>query len=219
MDDPSIGEDDFCCALRELELINRTLGGYRPTLAGIAALLPEELSDVTLLDVGCGGGDVTREAVRWARRRKLRLRVRAIDISPPAVEYTRRESRAFPEIQPELENIFDLPAVPSHDVVHASLVMHHFRGGDAAGALRRMYDLARLGVVINDLHRHPFAYHSIRGLTGLFSRSRLIRNDAPLSVLRAFVRDEWNQLAADAGLPRPEIRWRWAFRWQVVLRK
>jgi SAM-dependent methyltransferase len=51
------------------------------------------------------------------------------------------------------------------------------------------------------------------------ARSRLVRNDAPVSVLRAFRRHELEALATAAGLPRPRIAWRWAFRWVMVVRR
>ncbi|HLU48509.1 MAG TPA: hypothetical protein VK116_10505, partial [Planctomycetota bacterium] len=41
-------------------------------------------------------------------------------------------------------------------------------------------------------------------------------NDGALSVLRAFTRRDWTDLARSAGLPRPHVRWRWAFRWEVT---
>jgi hypothetical protein len=47
----------------------------------------------------------------------------------------------------------------------------------------------------------------------------MIRNDAPLSVLRAFQREDFRRLALEAGLPEPCIRWHWAFRWCVLFRK
>jgi len=72
-------------------------------------------------------------------------------------------------------------------------------------------------VVINDLHRHPLAYYSIKYLTQLFGGSRLVQNDAPLSVARAFSRADWQRLLAQASITQYELRWCWAFRWQVVL--
>ena len=75
-----------------------------------------------------------------------------------------------------------------------------------------------MAVVINDLHRHWLAYHSIKWLTRLLGGSYLVRHDAPLSVARAFRRADWVALLARAGITQYELRWRWAFRWQVILR-
>jgi hypothetical protein len=73
-----------------------------------------------------------------------------------------------------------------------------------------------IGFFINDLHRHPLAYHSIKWITKIFSKSYLVKNDAPLSVLRGFKRKEWKGLFQQAGIDNYELQWKWAFRWLIV---
>lgn len=219
IDDPSVSDEELARALEELESINRWLGGYAPTVDGVAALLSPGTRAFTLLDVGCGGGDGARRIAQWARGRGLRARIHAIDLSAAAIRHASSRSAGFDEIRYEVADLMAMGGEERFDVVHAALVLHHFPGDEAAEALRRMSSLSRLGVVINDGHRHPIAYGAIAVLTRLFSRSRLIRNDAPLSVLRSFSRAEWRVLAESASLPPPELRWRWAFRWQAVFRK
>jgi len=74
---------------------------------------------------------------------------------------------------------------------------------------------ARSGWFINDLHRHYLAYHSIRWLTKWFSKSYLVKNDAPLSVLRGFNRREWLELLRQADVRHGKVQWKWAFRWLI----
>jgi len=75
------------------------------------------------------------------------------------------------------------------------------------------------GFFINDLHRHFLAYHSIRLLTRTFSKSRLVKNDAPISVTRGFSRADWQRILTDAGLNDYHLYWRWAFRWLLTYQK
>ena len=82
-----------------------------------------------------------------------------------------------------------------------------------------MKNECELGFFINDLHRHFLAYHSIRLLTRAFSKSRLVKNDAPISVTRGFSRIDWSNILAAAGLEDYELRWKWAFRWLLTYRK
>ena len=98
----------------------------------------------------------------------------------------------------------------------ASLFLHHFPPEDVARLLREMGRVARV-VVVNDLHRHPLAYHAIRTLARL-SPSEMFRHDAPMSVRRGFTGPELDALLAEAGLVATR-RWRWAFRWQVIARR
>lgn len=217
LDDPGIGDEELFRTFDELEVINRLLGGYRPSILGIAALLPPGARELSVLDVGTGGGDLPRRLVRWAERRRLHLRVTGIDLSPTVIDYARSACAGVPGIDLQVRDLFDLDETEGYDVVHGGLFLHHCTGEAAGEALAKMHALSRRGVVVNDLHRHPLAYHSIRWLTRLLSRSRLIRNDAPLSVLRAFRREELEEIVRSRGLPAPEIRWRWAFRWEMVI--
>ncbi|MCX5795978.1 MAG: methyltransferase domain-containing protein [Elusimicrobia bacterium] len=205
--------------LRELAFINSALGGYGTTLGALERLIPPGCREFDVLDVGSGGGDTARRIVEWARRRGLTARVHGIDRAPEAAACARRGAAGLPGLEFSAQDLFDLPPTRRYDIVHAALLLHHLPDEAAVRALARMYELCRWGLVINDLHRHPAAYCSIKWLTALLSKNRLIRHDAPLSVLRAFRRSELEDLARRAGLPAPEISWRWAFRWRMVVRR
>ena len=217
MDDLSIQGEELETTLAEIERINQTLGGYAPSIEALQALLPSGAKRVSVLDVGTGSADLPRRMVEWGRDRGIEVRVKAIDLAQTTVDRARRLSRSHPEIDVELTNLFDLDGV-QFDVVHAALVLHHFPGGSAADAIRKMFQLAKLGVVVNDLHRHLVAWASIKLITRLFSKSRLVKNDGPLSVRRGFLREDLEAICKAAGVPKPEIAWRPMFRWRMLIR-
>lgn len=219
MDDLAIQGEELELTLEELELINRAFGGYTPSLEGLAALVPDGAARVHVLDVGTGGADTARRMVEWGRARGVDVRVTGIDLAETTVARARRLSRSHPEIDVELRDLFDLPDDQTFDVVHAAAVLHHFPGLAAARALKKMYALARWGVVINDLHRHPLAWASAKLVIGTLSRSRLVKNDAAVSVQRAFTKADFVAMCEEAGLPAPELAWRPMFRWRVVIRR
>jgi hypothetical protein len=82
--------------------------------------------------------------------------------------------------------------------------------------MKWMKETCRIGFLINDLHRHPLAFYSIKLLTQVFSKSYLVKNDAPLSVQRGFTRSEWESIFLAAGINNYSIEWRWAFRWLIT---
>ena len=104
------------------------------------------------------------------------------------------------------------------DIIFCSLFCHHFKEDELVEMFRWMSGNSFLGFFVNDLHRHVFAYYSIRMLTSLFSKSYLVKNDAPLSVLRGFKKKELSALLDKAGISNYTIRWKWAFRWLVIVR-
>jgi hypothetical protein len=97
------------------------------------------------------------------------------------------------------------------------LFTHHFTDEELVQLFQGLKQKVRLAIVINDLHRHPLAYYSIKWLTGWFSKSPMVKNDAALSVLRSFRRNDWESIFQQAGLTEYSIRWRWAFRWQICV--
>ena len=74
-----------------------------------------------------------------------------------------------------------------------------------------MDSTATQGWFINDLHRHPIPYYFIKWLTFLLPVNRLIKNDAAVSVARAFKEEELWHLIDEAGIERNRVKIKWFF--------
>lgn len=220
MDDLNLASDALRRNLDELETINTWLGGYGPVLQALDHLRPRFPAGrpLRLADLGSGGGDTLRHIARWARRRHVAVELVGIDANAFMIDYARNKARAYPEISFQQQDIFspEFQRQP-FDILTCSLFCHHFSDDNLVRLLAQWQAQAKVAVVINDLHRHPLAYYSIWLLTRLFRGSHLVQNDAPLSVARAFRRHDWQQLLRQAGLSAYSLRWRWAFRWQLIL--
>lgn len=217
LDQPNIPAADLHRNMAELDTINRWLGGHEATLAGLRKLLVDKGRTYTIVDVGCGGGDMLRIIHHWAKKRGLGVNLIGLDLEPHIIDYARANSPAEMGITYLVGDFATLPLlVPEADVVITSLFLHHLFGDAPVKLLRVMNNTARVGIVVNDLHRHWLAYFGIKLLTSLLSRSYLVKHDAPLSVARGFSRKELGTLCNEAGLPRAEVRWIWAFRWLVL---
>ena len=215
MDDMSIRDDRLDVALRELQVINRMLGGNATTRKGIRTLLrgggtSEPLS---ILDVGAGGGDVTLSVVKLIPETKIT----AFDLNERVCTYA---SQAHPRLTVVQGSVFDLPfREASFDIVHASLFLHHFTEEELLRIVPSLVAQARVGLVINDLRRSALAYIGIWLLTRLFSRSQMVKNDGPLSVKRGFTKRELLRICRNVPSGSVTIRRTWAFRWLVCIRK
>jgi 2-polyprenyl-3-methyl-5-hydroxy-6-metoxy-1,4-benzoquinol methylase len=223
MDDLNFGGPDMIRTLDELESVNRQLGGYTPVWESLEELLKDQIGrgqHISIADVGCGGGDTLRQVALWGQDKNIHLALTGVDANAFIIDYARRHSQDFPEIEYRQEDIFSEKfRSERYDIITASLFCHHFSEQDLIKMLSQWYQQVRTGIIINDLHRHPVAYYSIKYITKFFSRSPLIKNDAPLSVARGFRKKELMTLLEAAGIKSCKIRWRWAFRWQVVIRK
>ncbi len=220
MDDLTLASDDLRRNLDELEVINAWLGGYRPVLNALARLRGRFPAGrpLRVADLGSGGGDTLRHIARWARKNGVAVELTGIDANAFMLDYARAKSADYSEISYRQLDIFspEFQAEP-YDVLTCSLFCHHFTDDELGVLLRQWSRQAQVAVIINDLHRHWLAYGSIWALTRLLGGSYLVRHDAPLSVARAFRRADWVRLLTRAGITRYELRWRWAFRWQLIV--
>lgn len=219
MDDLQYAGSMMDQTLRELEIINRWLGGNAVTLNALDELVgaaPDKSLDIA--DLGCGRGDMLRHIQRWAMRRDIAVDLTGIDANPYIINAARRNLGNTPA---KLEAIDVLSAEFQNlqfDVVIGTLFYHHFTDEQLIAFFSKLRLQCRKGFIINDIHRHPLAYYSIKLLTTLFSRSSMVKYDAPLSVLRAFKRQELETILLSAGCNHYQMSWRWAFRWQVYVK-
>jgi ubiquinone/menaquinone biosynthesis C-methylase UbiE len=218
MDDFSLGHEIIDPIMDELEVVNKLLGGYNVFFDAFQKI---GLKDGMIIsDWGCGGGDSLRVIAKWARKRNLKIRLIGVDATESAIEYARAKSGDFPEISYILADVMSEQLISNQfDIVISSLFTHHFADDNWIRLIQKMADCAAEYVVINDLHRHWFAYHSIGVLTSVFSKSEMVKHDSKLSVLRSFKREELENLLKKAGFKTFSIKWMWAFRWQVCIKK
>ena len=220
MDDLGVSGGQLDQALHELDGINYLLGGNYVTLKGLT-LLTERYNKngrLHIADVGCGSGDMLRRIRRLMERREIDAVLTGFDANPNVVKYATAHTPASCRIQYETLNIFsDDFKSRKFDVVTATLFFHHFSDDQLIQFFKALRKQVSRGLVINDIHRHWFAYYAIRMLTKIFSKSPMVIHDGPVSVLRAFKRAELKRILTKAGFDRFTIKWRWAFRWQVVV--
>ena len=215
MDDLSFSGKGLRQVMYELETINNWLGGYNTTIRGLWRLAKLHTNrTVTIADIGCGGGDTLVRIAKWARKKQLDIRLVGIDANPNIVAYAQENTKQFPEITFLVADIFsDSFLEQRYDIITATLFTHHFTDAQLIHLFKQFQQQAILGVVINDLHRHWFAYWSIKVLTQLFSKSEMVKHDGPISVLRSFRRREWAGVLSSAGIHQYALKWHWAFRW------
>ena len=223
MDDLQLSNDDLRRNLDELETINYWLGGHKVVLQALQKLLTnlQKLNrPITIADVGCGGGDMLREIAKWGKKQGLEMKLTGVDANAFMLHYAAPKCSKFPNINFQQTDIFS-PEFQQQkfDVLTCSLFCHHFSDGSLIQLLKQLYNQSGTAVIINDLERHPLAYYSIKALTQVFSKSYLVKNDAPLSVLRAFRKRELEDILQKAGISNYQLKWFWAFRWQLVLLK
>jgi len=220
MDDLEVGGEILKQTLRELRTINKFLGGNYVTTSGLKILLKgDKKRKYTIADVGCGGGDMLRIMADWASKKGYDCQFIGIDANEHTIGMAKENLKNYPNVSFLTKNVFDKEFESIRvDVFTCTLFTHHFTDEELIMLAKVFKKGASLGLVINDLHRHPLAYYSIRLLTALFSKSPMVQNDGPLSVLRGFSRKDIRHILKKAGIMPSQIQWNWAFRWRVICR-
>lgn len=218
--------DDLDCSgpvleqtLRELKTINRLLGGNGVTNRGLSQVVQRFPQDqYSLVDLGCGGGDMIAVMQTWASKKNIPIRFIGADANANTITLAKERQKALSDVHWQVANVFDSTFLEDQvDIATCTLFTHHFTDEELVQLFQGLKQKVRLAIVINDLHRHPLAYYSIKWLTRWFSKSPMVQNDAALSVLRSFKRRDWKSIFEEAGLGKVEIRWCWAFRWQICV--
>jgi 2-polyprenyl-3-methyl-5-hydroxy-6-metoxy-1,4-benzoquinol methylase len=205
--------------MQELDTINRLLGGHAITLKGITAFLSPSTQTITVCEIGCGGGDNLNAIKKFCDQKKIRVQLTGIDLKKECIDFA-KERNTSPEatwICSDYRLVHFKKNGP--DIIFSSLFCHHFTKTELVQMLLWMNENCTRGFFINDLHRHHLAYYSIKWITHLFSGSYLVKNDAPLSVARAFTKKDWQELFVKAGINNYSIRWKWAFRYLIICKK
>jgi len=214
MDDLDISGEVVNQTLRELNTINKYLGGNQISISSFKKMAFE---NVSLADLGCGGGDIMMAMSKYAQSRNLNINFLGIDANPNIITYATNNTKNYPNIKYSSINIFSKEFENmSFDIIHCCLFLHHFTNDQLIELFRKLKKQAKKGVIVNDLHRHFLAYHSISLLTKLFSKSEMVRNDAKVSVARGFKRLELESILEKAGITHYSLKWKWAFRWLIT---
>jgi SAM-dependent methyltransferase len=222
LDRDDIPFEDIKKNMQELEVINTLLGGHAITIKGFKKVAAGR-KRVSICEIGCGGGDNLKAIYKYAAKNGIEVAMTGIDLKQECITYARENCRNIRDIKWICADYRKAGLISKPDIIFSSLFCHHFDEEGLAEIFDWMTVHATTGFFINDLQRHPLAYHSIKLLTSLLSNSYLVKNDAPLSVQRGFHKTELlNQVKRISDTKRGwsfDIQWQWAFRWLLTGKK
>ncbi|HEX5166431.1 MAG TPA: methyltransferase domain-containing protein [Thermomicrobiales bacterium] len=204
--------------LRDIRRANRWFGGTGAVLAALSGLpsLWESGQPVSILDVATGSADIPVAVADWAERSGRDVTIVATDLQPAVLAVARAATHGE-RITIEQADALNLPYGDSaFDVVTLSLALHHFEPADAVRALHEMARVGRLALLVNDLERSRAGLAGAWLFAHLLTTNPMTRNDAPLSVRRAYTQPEALALANAAGWHSARVRPVVPFRYLLI---
>jgi SAM-dependent methyltransferase len=184
--------------LADLAKVNKATFSSRPTLSFLNRALGDR-QHFRLLDVGFGQGDMLRAIARWADKQDIQADLVGVDLNPNSEIMAREATDPVLPIR-YLTGDYRDHRGEGWDFVISSFVTHHMTPQELDDFLRFMEAESAMGWMVNDLHRHSFAYHGFPLLARIAGWHRIVREDGQLSIARSFRPAEWHALLATAGL-------------------
>ena len=222
MDDFSMEGDILKDALDKIADINRLLGGNKVTLQGVKKLLEagktQKDQEISILDVGCGNGDMLRTLADYASENGLKFKLTGMDANAFTVQHAQRLSVSYPNISYLCADIFEeIKQAQVYDVILCTLTLHHFTDKEIFSLIESFASRAKIGIVVNDLHRTSIAYFLFLAICFIFRLNKMSREDGLVSILRGFKRGDLIRYSEQLKFKKYSIRWKWAFRYQWII--
>lgn len=221
MDDFDLQGEDLRFVLKDIDNVNRRLGGHHITIKGIKKLIQNNSEkELRIADIGCGSGQTLRQLSKWGKRENLNLKLCGIDANAHIVQQAKSLSRGYDNIEYIQENIFSEEFKSrDFDIITCCLTLHHFKDNDIVKLISLLHKQSGIGVVVNDLHRSKLAYVLFKLYSTLFMKSKIAKNDGGVSILRGFKKKDLLGYSDQINLNNFELNWHWAFRYLWILKK
>lgn len=202
MDADDLDAETYAAVVGDLAQVNLVTLAGRPTLDFLRRGTMG-MTRFRLLDVGFGDGDMLRRIARWAAKSGLEADLVGVDLNPRSELAARKHTPPGLPIRWITGDYAD--QAEGFDFIVSSLVAHHMTHDQLIAFLRFMDENVLKGWLVNDLHRHGFAYRGFPILARLFGWHRIVRLDGTLSIARSYRPGEWPAILAEAGLSGTRI--------------
>jgi len=196
MDLPDCEPERLNRTYRQFALLNPLISGWNYLYRQfISPLRPTDNQPLTILDVGCGGGDICLNIARLAHRDNLPTVITGIDPDPRAIAFTKTIDlpRSVEFRQATTREL--LHNGETFHVVLSNHLLHHLQPDELSGLCKECEELATRLVLFNDIRRSRTGYIAFSLFAPLLFRRSYIAPDGRISIRRSFRRDELEALA------------------------
>lgn len=144
----------------------------------------------TILDIGCGGGDIIRYLNTLCTKDGFHVLFTGIDPDTRALDYSNQSS------QPHNVNFFSersdelVKENRTFDIVISNHLMHHLSSSELTAICNDASTLAKSGVIFSDIERSDLGYLAFQTIAPLLFRNSYIVQDGLISIKKSYRKSE-----------------------------
>lgn len=200
--------------------INRYLVRINSFIKPIQILLknaPSESTPITVADFACGDGQILHKMAIWAKKKSLPLLFFGYDTNPYLLHIAPKNDAALPITLKNQDIMSPKFTQQSFDIITCNFFCHHLSDEQLIIFFKQLHQQARIGVIINDLHRHRLAYAGFYLSYLIKNFSPLARHDGFISIRRGFRKREIISLLQQAGIKHYQVKWHFPFFYRILI--
>lgn len=199
MDHPDCNQDLLFNTYRQFSTINRLISGWKQIYKNqIRPICSASSKNYSLLDIGCGGGDIIKLLDQLTKKDGFNIQITGIEPDKRAIQFL--SDQKWPGNISFLQSTSaDLVQEDrSFDIVISNHLMHHLKEPELNVICEDAEKLATRKIVFSDIERSDIGYVLFKAAATPFFRNSFIVEDGLTSIKRSFRKDELQQ-AVDKG--------------------
>jgi 2-polyprenyl-3-methyl-5-hydroxy-6-metoxy-1,4-benzoquinol methylase len=201
LDDLSLHGEPLHKALLSLGWVNKWFGNHRAVIKAIHAVYKEQEKPVSIVDLGCGGGDLILAVTKSLRHNKIKFTITGIDGNPNSLAFAKEKCAGFSEINfvqaDILHHEFNISPC---DILISSHFVYHFSEESLIDFLKKNLPVISNALIFSELKRNSLAMRLFKFSGFLLPISKLAKQDGLLAIKRSFTKKEWLTILQQAGI-------------------
>ncbi|MDG5815346.1 methyltransferase domain-containing protein [Chitinispirillales bacterium ANBcel5] len=194
MDSKSCDTKQLIKTLQQFKLVNLLFSRVRYLLKQSVLSDLEKVKEASLLDMGCGGCDISLWLIRRCREKGLRCNITCVDYDPRIVSFGKHLCKDYPEIDFIISDLTQVLKANKYDYVVANHVLHHFSDDELQTLIPLIFTASKRLFLLNDLYRSAISYYLFPLLSKPFFHNSFICEDGKRSIKRGFLKEEIDKL-------------------------
>lgn len=198
MDQPDCDTHLLFNTYQQFTTINKLLSGWQRVYKKyIRPVFSDPSKEYSILDIGCGGGDIIQLLDQLSKRDGFQVRFTGIEPDARAIRFVSKKE--WPE------NISFLQASASYlikknhsfDIVISNHLIHHLTNSELLTICGEAEKLASKRIVFNDIERSDVGYASFKISASLIFHNSFIVPDGLTSIKKSFRKEELQNVLPD----------------------